>query len=255
MAVVEDIVLAEIDRLARGDTQLPLDEVESRDPFGDRVLNLEPSVHLQEEELAVLVEEFDGAGVDVATRLRDPHGRLTHRAADLVGKIRCRRFLNELLMAALGRAVALSEPQSVAVSIGEDLHLDVPRPGEVPLHVALAASEVVERLALGALECGLGFFGGFDDFHAASAAAVGRLNGDGPAEFVAEVHHFLVARQGLAATGHAWDTGLLGREARGNLVAHDLNRRGRWTDEGHAHFGDGAREIGVLREEAVSRVY
>jgi hypothetical protein len=59
----------------------------------------------------------------------------------------------------------------------------------------------------------------------------------------------------LASTGHALDAGLRGGEARRDLVAHDLDGFGRGTDEGHAARRDGARELGVLREEAVPRVH
>ena len=37
--------------LAGGDPELPLDQVEAVDELGDRVLDLEPGVHLHEEEL------------------------------------------------------------------------------------------------------------------------------------------------------------------------------------------------------------
>ena len=59
-------------------------------------------------------------------------------------------------MSTLGRAVALTEPERRAVAVGEHLHLDVAGPGEVALDVALAAPEVAERLALGALQGGRG---------------------------------------------------------------------------------------------------
>ena len=42
---------AERERLARRDAQLLLDEVDAVDELGDRVLDLQPRVHLQEEEL------------------------------------------------------------------------------------------------------------------------------------------------------------------------------------------------------------
>ena len=64
-----------VERLARRDAQLPLDEVESGHEFGHRVLDLQARVHLEEEELAVLVEELDGARVDVAAGLGDLDGR------------------------------------------------------------------------------------------------------------------------------------------------------------------------------------
>ena len=49
--VRRDVVLRERQRLAGGDAQLQLDEVEAGDQLGDRVLDLQAGVHLQEEEL------------------------------------------------------------------------------------------------------------------------------------------------------------------------------------------------------------
>ena len=50
-----DRVLGERQRLAGRDADLLGDEVERRDHLGDAVLDLEPGVHLEEPELAVLV--------------------------------------------------------------------------------------------------------------------------------------------------------------------------------------------------------
>ena len=58
------VVLGERQRLAGRDPDLLGDEVEPGHHLGDRVLDLEPGVHLEEEEVAVLVEELDGAGVE-----------------------------------------------------------------------------------------------------------------------------------------------------------------------------------------------
>jgi hypothetical protein len=45
------------------------------------------------------------------------------------------RFLDDLLMAALHRAVALEQPDCVLVLVGQHLDLDVPRVAEELLHV------------------------------------------------------------------------------------------------------------------------
>ena len=66
------------------DAQLLGDEVERRDHLGDAVLHLEARVHLEEPELAVLVEALDGARVHVAARARHLHRGLAHRGADRV---------------------------------------------------------------------------------------------------------------------------------------------------------------------------
>ena len=137
MPVALDVVLGESEGLTRRHPELPLDEVEAGHELGDGVFDLEPGVHLEEEELALLVEEFDGARVDVATRLRHLDGGLAHGDPHVVREERCGALLDELLVTSLGRAVALAEPDAVAVGVADDLHLDVPGPRQVALHVAL----------------------------------------------------------------------------------------------------------------------
>ena len=174
--------------------------------------------------------------------------------ADVVGEVGGRALLNQLLVAPLGRAVALAEPQRVAVLVGQHLHLDVPGPGQVALEVDLGAAEVGLGLAGGRLHGLGGVLRGGDDLHAAPAAAVRGLDGHGPAVEVAERHDLLGRGEGLGAAGDTRDAGLLGRDAGADLVAHDLDGLGRRADEGDAALGDGAGEVGVLGEEAVAGV-
>ena len=116
------------------------------------MLHLEPGVHLEEVELAVLVEELDCPGVVVPAGLGDLDCRGAHGLAHLVGEVRCRTLFDQLLVSALAGAVPLAEPQSVAVGVSQDLHLDVAGPREVPLDVALVATEIRQCLALSRLE-------------------------------------------------------------------------------------------------------
>src|SRR5690606_33251868 len=148
VAPADDVVLGEAEGLAGRHPDLLGHQVDAGDHLGHRVLDLQPGVHLEEVELAVLVEELDGAGVDVAARPGDADGGLAHRLADLVGEPGGRALLDQLLVAALGRAVALADPHDVAVGVGEHLHLDVAGPGQVLLDVALAAPEALQRLRL-----------------------------------------------------------------------------------------------------------
>src|SRR3546814_14246049 len=61
--------LAVAERLAGGDAQLLVDQIDAGDFFGHRVFDLQARVHFQEVELSALAEdEFDGAGVAVANR-------------------------------------------------------------------------------------------------------------------------------------------------------------------------------------------
>ena len=104
-ALRQDLVLGHRQRFAGRDADLPLDEVDAGDHLGDRVLDLQAGVHLEEEELAVLVDELDRAGVVVADGLGRLHRGLAHRLLDAVGQARRRRLLDQLLVTALRRAV------------------------------------------------------------------------------------------------------------------------------------------------------
>ena len=140
---------AERQRTAVGDEDLLGDEIETGHQLGDRVLDLDAGVHLEEEQLVALDEELDGAGVGVADRSGQPARRLGQRRTQGVGQVRCRRLLDQLLVAALDRAVAVADDDEAAVVVGDDLHLDVARTGEEALDVHLGPAERRLRLAPG----------------------------------------------------------------------------------------------------------
>ncbi len=118
VAVDPELLLGERERLAGRDPELPLDEVEPGDHLGDRVLDLQPGVHLHEEEGAGGVDdELHRAGADVADRPRRLHRRPAHGGAPLGRHARRGRLLEHLLVAALHRAVALEEVHAVAVPV------------------------------------------------------------------------------------------------------------------------------------------
>ena len=196
------LVLRQRQRLAGRHADLPLDEVDAGDHLGDRVLDLQAGVHLEEEEVAVLVDELDGAGVVVADGLGRLDGGRAHGVLDAVGQARRRRLLDQLLVAALRRAVAGRDPHDVAVGVADDLHLDVARPRQVALDVDLVAPEEVLRLALGAGHRLVDLVGRRHDLHAPAAAAERGLDGDRPAVLLAE-RPDLVGRLGeLGRAGH-----------------------------------------------------
>ena len=95
------------------------------------MLDLEPGIHLQKPPCAVLAEqELDGAGAGVAGRSGKLGRRRAERLAQLVVDGRGRRLLDDLLMPALDRAVALAEVDHASVLVGQDLHLDVAGAGD-----------------------------------------------------------------------------------------------------------------------------
>ena len=136
-----DVLLLERERGAGGDADLLEHEVDTGNRLGHRMLHLQPRVHLDEIELAVLVEELHRAGAAV---LDLAHGR-RHRLADFLacGVVERRRggLLEDLLMAPLQGAVALAEMDRIALTVAENLDLDVARLGEIFLHVDLVVAE------------------------------------------------------------------------------------------------------------------
>ena len=142
-----------VERLAVGDAELLAHEVDAGDLLGDRVLDLQAGVDLEEGDVAVGAdEELAGAGADVAGRAQDRLGRPEQLGVLLVGEEGGRGLLDELLVAALQRAVARGDDDDVAVLVGEALGLDVAGVVEEALDEALAAAEGGDRLAHGGLE-------------------------------------------------------------------------------------------------------
>jgi hypothetical protein len=112
-----------------GDRELPGHEVDAVDELGDRVLDLQAGVHLEEVELAVVAdEELAGAGADVVAPPGGGDRGRAHARAQLGVDRGARRLLDDLLVAALDRAVALAEVDDSCRGVGEDLDLDVARP-------------------------------------------------------------------------------------------------------------------------------
>ena len=102
-------------------------DIDSGGRFSDWMLDLHPRIHLDEEEFLLLDQELEGAD----TLIADPPAGLDAAFADLatrsLGQARSWRFLQDLLMAALERAIAAAEPECRAVSVRQHLDLDVAR--------------------------------------------------------------------------------------------------------------------------------
>jgi len=102
------VVLGEAQRFAFGDRDLFGDQVEPADRLGDRMLDLDARVHLEEVEGVALAvdEQFDGAQPAVFEVPGEGDGGLVHRGPQPVVQVGGRRFFDQLLVAALDRAVA-----------------------------------------------------------------------------------------------------------------------------------------------------
>lgn len=106
------------------------------------MLDLDARVHLHEVEAAIRVEqELDGAGVDIAHAAHRLERGLTHRLARFLVDDGTGRLLNELLVTALNRAIALAEVHGVAMRIGDDLNLHMTRTADEFLEIDLVVAE------------------------------------------------------------------------------------------------------------------
>src|SRR2546425_12445937 len=137
-------------------------------------------------------------------------------------------------MSPLHGALALAEGDERAVSVREELDLDVPRALEVPLEVDAVVAERRGSLALGGRDGIVELLARADDAHPAPAAASRRLDD----------------QRRLVDLGHDRHSGLRRDTLRFELVAARAQcGRGR-ADPGEPRLLDERREVGVLREEA-----
>ncbi len=101
------LVLLERQGRAGGDAELPFDQIEAGDRFGDRVLDLQPRVHLHEPKAALLQpalaggDELHRAGALVSHRAGGGDRGLAHDVAQGFAHAGGRRLLDHFLMAAL----------------------------------------------------------------------------------------------------------------------------------------------------------
>ena len=187
-----------------GDEHLLADQVEAGDELRHGVLHLDPGVHLHEEVIALAREQpFDRPGRAVpggAGRVdRDPADAIAQRVVDG----RRGRLLDELLVAALDRAVALAEMDHVPVPVGKHLHLDVAGVFDEPLDVDGRVGEVLLALPGRGREGALRLVGRGDELHPLAAASRGRLDEQRVADLLSGA---------TTAVGYAADLVALGDE-------------------------------------------
>ena len=150
MAVELHVALGEFEIAAGGDADLFEHEIDVGDHLGHGMLDLNARVHLDEIELAVLVEELDRADAEIlelAHRLGD--GFADGVARGVVERGAAALF-PDFLIAALQRAVALAQMDCAAVAVAQDLDFDVARVREIFLEI----KRVVAERGLGLRACG-----------------------------------------------------------------------------------------------------
>ena len=250
------VLLLERQLAARRHADHQLDQVEAGDQLGHRMLDLQARVHLEEVELAVLVDdELDGAGALVFDCLGQRDGLLAHSLARLGVEERARRLLDHLLVAALDRALALPEIDAVAVAVGDQLDLDVARLFDILLDEHAIVGERGLGLVGRRAEAFMRFGIVVGDAHALAAAAGRGLDHDRVADLLGDLHRLVGIGNRRQVTGHGADPGRLRELLRFDLVAHGVDGVGIGTDEGDAGLGQRLLEGFFLGQEAVARMH
>ena len=218
------------------------------------MLDLQARIGLDEVERAGVgvQEELDASGVRVARGACQRQRRRAEAPPLDLGQEGSGRPLDDLLMAALHRAIPLEQVHQVPVEIAEDLDLDVTRAPHELLDVHLVVAEGERGFASRRLRERLELRRRRDDPDAAAAAAVAGLEHERIADALGDRAGLAgVARQG-AARRQGRHARRLGQRARGDLVAQGAHRLRRRAHEDDAGLRARDREVRALGEKAVA---
>ena len=218
-------------RIILGDGQLGLHEVYPGHHLGDRVLDLEPGVHLEEIEVAIRVDQ---------------------ELADLVGEANGRGLFDELLVTTLDGAVSFAEEVTCTIGVDDDLGFDMPGSLDVLLDVDGRVPEIGFGFPLGTLDGCFEFRLVPDYSQTLSATSCRRLDCNRVSEISRHPLGFLCALQRVDGSRNHRNTGRLGCLPRSDFVSHRPDGP-RWgADPDEPGLRDRFREIGVLGQEAIS---
>ena len=164
----------------------PLHQVHPGDFFGDAVFDLQAGVHFEKvmSFAGVVVDKLNRAGRLIRHRLPQPHCRFEQLFANLGGQSGRGSFFDDLLIAALHRAIALTESEDRSFPVAEDLHFDVPRFGDEFLKIKTAAAKTGLTLTRNDFERFAQLFGRSAQTHADAAATSGALQHGGIADLL-----------------------------------------------------------------------
>ena len=239
---------------------MPFDQVDPGDLLGNRVFDLQPRVHFHEPDavgtqaFTGVGDELDRAGADVIDRPGRLHRRCAQRRARAFVHAGGGGFLDDLLVAALQRAIALEQVDDIAVAVAEHLHLDMARALDVFLDQDMGIAEAGRCLALARGERVDEVRWLFDQPHALAAAAGHRLDQHRIADLgglAGQVFRLLVFAHVARRDRHAGCR----HQRLGRVLQPHRGDRGRArADPDQPGIEHGLGEPGVFRKEPVAGV-
>ena len=243
-----------VQRVPLGDQDLRAHEVEAGDDFGDRVLHLDPGVHLDEEPpvRVQVVKKLDRAGIIVANFLRHPRGGFAEVTNNLLWKPVARGHFNDLLVPALDGTIAFVKMDDIPVLVPKHLNLDVLGMRDVLLeeHGGIAKGAPGFGLSLVQQTFQVRRLGHHP--HPAASATERRFDNQREADFARRFERLFTIGQRLFRARQSRHIDTLGQGARGGLVSHLLQQFRPRTDKNNARPLASPGELGIFTEEPVS---
>ncbi len=237
---------------------LHADEVDAGHFLGYGVLDLEPRIGLDEGEGRGVArriridQEFERSEAPEVHVVGQPHGGIAKLLAQAGVEAGTGRDLHDLLVAALQRAIALPD-MAGGLAVARDLDLDVAGARHERFGIDLVVAERSLGFRAAARVGGFQFVFLGHDAHAAAAPAGDRLDDDGAA-CLEERTRLFQRRRALRARQHG-NAEAFGQRAGAGLVAEDRQHLRRRPDEVQPRRLAGGRKVGILRQEAITRMH
>src|SRR3989338_1194428 len=254
-AAKPDILLLVLQFMAVGDANLFLHNVDAGNGFRHGVFDLDAGVHFHEIEIVILVEkEFDGARVFIAHGT----GGLDAQVADVCALFRRdllrRGNLDQLLVAALDRAVALEQMDHVAVAVTQHLHFDVLRVNHAFLQKNFRLAECLAGFRNHPFVVADQFFIVITTANAAPATAISGFEHHGIADLVGQHACLFNVFEVAVAARHTGNASCYHSVTRLYLVTHltdDIRVR---PDEFDVAARANFRQFRILGKKAITRM-
>jgi hypothetical protein len=228
-------------------------EISTGDHFRDGVFDLQAGVHLEEEEPTPIVdEELACAGAAIPDCLREANRGEAHLRSR--GLIDCgrRRLLENLLIASLDTAIALTEVDARTECVEQDLDFYVPGSLEVSLEDEPIVAEGGRGLPPSCSDRVAELAGVAHDPHALAAASTRGLDDQRKAEVARSPRQCLVGLVLVVVSGEDRHVESNRDVARRSLVTELPDRGGGRADPADAGCLDRIGEFRVLRQEPIA---
>ena len=233
----------------------PAHQIHAKDGFRHAVFHLQARIHFQKVKLVFLgvIDKFHRSRRTILDTLHKTQSRFVQFPARFFGKIRSGSFLDDLLVAALHRAVAFAEDNRISFAIAKDLHFDMATALHILFDKKPRVLEVVLAEALDALVAFAEFPFVATDGHSDSATTRRTLQHNRIADLFCSRYRFLDALQ-KSRSRNERNSKFPGKFLAAMLQPKFRQLTCRRTDKGDSLPLQDFREFRVFAQKAVSRV-